>query len=255
VAVRDDLTSASPACAGPYLNNLFKGGRQVTCPAHTCGACTCDTPAGVGCTTPTVSTWNQNDITCSTKPMSSFPAPSCQPVDGHFASTGTTATGSGTCNGQRGPDNKPPPTFARTGLACSGAMAGGGCAGGQCLPIPAAPLEGKLCIYRAGDLPCPAGYTANRRVYNQTITDGRTCTACTCGTPVCNGLISKGQDTSCSVEGVGMPVPVSCTQIGGIRAEFISYVSLGPSCTPSDSVEGGTCTADATTATTICCLP
>ena len=49
-----------------------------------------------------------------------------------------------------------------------------------CVHYWASPLEGKLCIYRAGDHPCPAGYTANRRVYHQNITDGRTCTTCTC---------------------------------------------------------------------------
>jgi hypothetical protein len=257
VAVRDDVTSANPACAGPYLNNPWKGGRQVTCPAHTCGTCTCGAPPGVGCTTPTVTHWGQNDVTCTGKPITSFPAPGCQAVDGHFMTDGTTPTGPGSCTGQRGPDNKPAPTFARTGLACSGATAGGGCAGGQCLPVPGAPLEGKLCVYRAGDHPCPAGYTANRRVYHQDITDGRTCTTCTCGPPECKGRIWMGQDFSCPTDdGTGLPVPVAmCTHIGGIRAEYIAYVPLGLSCTPSDSMEGGSCTPDAPTATTICCLP
>jgi hypothetical protein len=255
VAVRDDLSGNSPACAGPYLNNPFKGGRQVTCPAHTCGTCTCG-PAGVGCTTPTVTHWGQNDTTCGGKPLDSFPAPACMPVDGHFMTDDTTPIGSGTCAGQRGADTKPAPSFARTGLACTGATAGGGCTGGQCLPIPGAPLEGKLCVYSAGDNPCPAGYSANRRVYYQNITDGRTCTTCTCGAPVCKGRIWKGLDSSCPTDdGSGVAVPAPCTQIGGILAVYMAYVPLGASCTPSVSMAGGTCTPDAAMATTICCLP
>jgi hypothetical protein len=51
-------------------------------------------------------------------------------------------------------------------------------------------------------------------------------------------------------------VPVTtCTQIGGIIADYLAYVPSGPSCTPGDSVEGGSCPPDAATATTICCLP
>jgi hypothetical protein len=166
--------------------------------------------------------------------------------------------GSGMCAGQRGPDVKPAPSFSRTGLACSGATAGGGCAGGQCLPIPSAPLEGKLCVFRAGDVACPGGYTANRRVYYQSITDNRTCTACGCGAPQCTGRLWRGQDSSCPTDdGSGASVPVSCTHIGGIIAEYMGYVPNAPSCTPTstDSVEGGTCDPDVPTATTICCLP
>jgi hypothetical protein len=256
VAVRDDLSSTNPACSGPYLNNPFKGGRQVTCPAHTCGGCSCGSPPGINCSTPQITTWGMNGVDCSGKGSTPEDVPACKPIQGYFLTTDTVASGSGTCAGSRGPDTKPNPSFARTGLACSGATAGGGCGTGQCLPIPAAPLEGKLCIFHAGDLACPAGYTGSRRVYHQTITDGRTCSTCTCGAPVCKGRVWTGQDFTCpSDDGTGTPVPVPCTQIGGVVAEYVSYVPLGASCTPSTSMASGTCTPDVTTATTICCLP
>jgi hypothetical protein len=256
VAVRDDVAGANPACSGPYLNNPVRGGRQITCPTQTCGTCFCGAPPGVGCTTPTISHWGQNDPTCSGKQLPSVPADGCNPVDGYFKIDDTTPTGSGTCTGQRGLDTKPAPSFARIGLGCNGPTAGGGCGGGLCLPTPTAPLEGKLCVYSPGDLPCPSGYTANRRVYYQSITDGRTCSACTCGAPVCKGRMSRGMDSTCPSEEAGIPVPITaCTHIGGILAEYIGYVSDGASCAPSTSTGSGTCTGDGATATTICCLP
>jgi hypothetical protein len=224
---------------------------------HTCGACSCGSAGGVGCTTPNVTLWGDNDPTCSGKSMGTFPVPGCKPIQGNFTTDAPTPIGAGTCAGSRGPDTKPTPSFTRTGLACSGATAGGGCASGQCLPIPAAPLEGKLCVYHAGDVTCPAPYTANKRVYYQNITEGRTCTTCTCGMPVCKGRLWKGMNSSCPTDdGAGFQVPVdTCTHIGGILAEYMAYVDNGAQCAPSVSMPGGTCPPDATTATTICCLP
>ena len=255
VAVRDDLSGTSPACSGPYLNNPFKGGRQVNCPPYTCGACSCDA-TGIGCTTPDVTLWSDNDPTCGGK-SNTFPVPACKPVMGNFMTNAPAPIGAGTCGGSRGPDTKPGMSFARTGLACSGATAGGGCPGGQCLPIPGAPLEGKLCIFHAGDVTCPAPYSANKRVYYQNITDARTCTTCSCGMPVCKGRLWMGPDSSCPTDdGSGTLVPVDmCTHIGGIIAQYMAYVDIGAKCMPSVSTPGGTCPPDATTATTICCLP
>jgi hypothetical protein len=77
--------------------------------------------------------------------------------------------------------------------------------------------------------------------------------------PVCKGRLWKGLDSSCPTDdGSGAQVPVStCTHIGGILAEYMAYVPLGASCTPTGpSMPGGTgCPPDVTTATTICCLP
>jgi hypothetical protein len=257
MAMRDDPTSASPACAGPYASQSYTGGRQVNCPAHTCGVCSCGSPPGVSCDTPIVSRWSSGNPTCSGPPVQFFPAPACAAVDGRFMTDAPLTVGSGTCAGQRGPDDKPTPAFTRTGVACTGVTAGGGCPTGQCLPNPGAPFEAKPCIYRAGDLTCPAGYTANRRVYYQNITDGRTCTTCSCGSPVCKGRLWTGYDSTCPTgDGTGAPVPVAaCTEAGGILAVYMAYVPLGPSCTPGDSAEGGSCTPDATTATTVCCMP
>jgi hypothetical protein len=255
VAMRDDLTSASPACAGPYASQSFKGGRQINCPPHTCGACTCTNPGGVTCSTPTITGWDFNNPGCGAKGTAVKPDV-CTAVNGYFQASGTMPVGSGTCTGQRAADTLPAPSFIRTGLACTGATAGGGCASGQCLPNPAAPFEGKLCIHRAGDLACPAGYTGNRRVYHQNINEGRTCSTCTCGAPECKGRIWRGIDSTCPTDdGSGTPVPVACSVIGGIKAEYLIYVPLGLSCVPSDSIETGTCPPDATTATTVCCLP
>jgi hypothetical protein len=258
VAIRDDLSTNSPACSGPYLNNSFKGGRQVNCPPHTCGACTCGA-GGIACSTPTIFHWAANDPSCSGKQQPSLSAAGCNTIDGFYKTDAPLPQAGATCSPQRAADNKPSPSYARTGLACSGATSGGGgCAtGNKCLPVPTAPLEGKLCVFSPGDVPCPGGYNANRRVYYKNITDGRTCTACTCDSPVCAGRLWRGQDFTCPTDdGSGSSVPVTaCTHIGGILAEYLAYVPLGASCTPSDSMEGGTCAPDAATATTICCLP
>lgn len=84
------------------------------------------------------------------------------------------------------PDQKPvapPPSFAKTNVACGFPQAaaclsdGGGRPDCVAAPVPDQPY-GKVCIHKDGEVPCPSADYANRFVAYKNVDDKRTCSAC-----------------------------------------------------------------------------
>ncbi|HMR76749.1 MAG TPA: hypothetical protein PKD61_16625 [Polyangiaceae bacterium] len=150
----------------------------------------------------------------------------------------------------------PTPTWTQETRICSGATpAAGSCAPGQtCLPQPGAPYD--VCVYRSGNMACPAGYTKKSTVYDG-FADTRSCSTCSCGaasskcggsvrfTSGCSGFVI----THTSVSGCAIPA-------GGVNISTAHWAHYAPD--PS-----GTCPASTPTLTgaitptgevTVCCM-
>lgn len=99
----------------------------------------------------------------------------------------------------------PAPQWGSLFAACGGAEEAGVCedGAGRCMPAPPDDFEESLCVFRAGDEPCPAGsrYPEKLVVYNGVSDDSRTCAPCECGEapPVtCTGSVEAFRSEDCS---------------------------------------------------------
>ena len=256
---------APPACPGAYPTKVADGHAGLDPGTPSC-KCTCDPATGIqGCNgTASIYDVGETTVSCFTV-ISSEPkvwtAAANQCVKATLNSSGQVtlvvpnATSPGTCAAK--PNHTvPTPTWAENTRTCSGATpAAGACGAGEtCMPKTFAPYE--TCIYSPGDVACPTtGYTKKLLVY-EGFTDGRTCSACSCGTAssTCKGSVTFA--SACS----GLPIAYSTVSGCGVPSTNIATTQYGtytpaPSgtCPPSTSALSG---AVATTGeSTVCCLP
>jgi hypothetical protein len=142
------------------------------------------------------------------------------------------------------------PTWTAVDSAClPAAPAQGGCgAGNVCVPPMGEGFQG-ICIWQAGDLPCPKEYS-NRRVSFAGFSDPRVCGACTCGPPtggVCD--ITLGLGSSCMVD---VSNAVGCVPLDGATNIVAAQNPSGGACAPSGGGVSGS--AVPTLPTTFCCM-
>jgi hypothetical protein len=156
----------------------------------------------------------------------------------------------------------PAPSWTNRLRACSGASAVEGCATDElCLPRPPEALGSTLCIWRAADAACPAGYGARNQYYRGQ-EDGRTCTTCSCAAP--SGATCGGSATlhpgSCPTGGgictincnPPVVVPGECQASADFaNAAVVIGTASGGTCRPSGSTPGGDVTP--TDIVTVCC--
>jgi len=128
---------------------------------------------------------------------------------------------------------------------------------GSC--VPALGQGQQLCVFASGDVGRPAGFTRKLSTSDD-VTDGRSCSACTCGAPTgsCSGEVMI-RDGSC----VGFPRELVRLEINQCHiptdalfgVESISVEGFfgpsGGSCTASTSQPSGNVTP--TTNRTVCC--
>lgn len=153
----------------------------------------------------------------------------------------------GSCSPQGGGVSGLPPGFDNHVTLCapSGAGAACGMSGNTCLPVPESPFAMTFCIYKPGEVECPAQTYRNEQVLNVG-QDTRGCSDCDCGTPsgpcvgtigvftspTCDdGLVASGPTGDClpaSVTDGGIKFletePVECPASGG---EPVGEASLG----------------------------
>jgi hypothetical protein len=122
------------------------------------------------------------------------------------------------------------------------------------MPQPGAPYD--VCVYRAGNVACPAGYGKKSLVY-ENFTDTRSCTACSCGsaTSACGGSAQFASGCTgfpllyTTVVGCGIPA-------GGIDITTSMFGSYNPS--PSGTCKESTPTLTGTVTpsgeATVCCM-
>jgi hypothetical protein len=113
-----------------------------------------------------------------------------------------------------------------------------------------------VCIWFEGEVGCPAGpYSVQHHAYGD-VTDDRSCTACSCGTPVgeCGGEVVL-MNVSCDDGSVLVDAIAAgnCWSLGGsaVRAQWVPEIDA------ECSAAGGNLQGDAepTDAVTFCCMP
>lgn len=131
--------------------------------------------------------------------------------------------------------------------------------GSACVPLPTAPLDGRICIWQDGEHECPGDgpYTA-ASVYHRDRDDDRGCAACSCGDPdgTCGGVVQLVSNNTCDEFLWGnVPTNNSCFMAINQTVQAVRYdqTSVTASCAPSAPAATGEVVA--TGPITVCCLP
>jgi hypothetical protein len=141
------------------------------------------------------------------------------------------------------------PTWGNDLRSCEAAPVAG-CDDGAC--IPETPAEHTLCIWQDGAAACPAGPWTDVTTTYASFTDGRECSACTCGAPTgsCGGYAELANN-DCGVIWNGDLSAGSCGDFPD--TSHATYVpDLEASCAPSGGALQGSVTTSGTV--TYCCM-
>ena len=155
----------------------------------------------------------------------------------------------------------PPSTWGTTARACGTTPTTGGCSGGAlCVASPPAPF-GKVCVSQPGMAACPAGAYSVAHVFYGGVSDSRSCSGCSCGTPTGTSCTGAQVDAFSMNTGAcgGTETPLafgSCATVG--------VPILGEQETTAPTADNGTCSPSGgqpsgsgvpATPTTLCCTP
>ncbi len=247
---------AGPACSGNYPTQRYEGNGGLGCAPVTCSACSC-AAGGVTCGGVNISFGVTS--ACASNFYNSVPVGSCFNLPGtgyQYARHANLEGSTGSCASSGGTLTvRPAPTWSGLGRVCGrGPLVTGGCAPAEtCAPRAPTGFGSKLCIFASGDLACPAGPYSVKTVLFADYADGRACSACACGTPVCTKNISLFSSFNCNVGAA--PPPLSCQDIygGGINVLSFRVNSNVASCPTTGGAATGACTE--ATPTTVCCRP
>lgn len=213
-----------PECAeaGGFPTEIATGGVGLSGAGPLCPTCSCNAPKGVACQIGSATFFA--DTACSTPGgtlnvalgiCQAFVTLQFDPGSVRWA---TAPAAGGACVPKQSANPIfPPLTWDTQVRACGDASsAGAGCGAGLCVPRPAPPFEDVLCVYQAGDIPCPPGAYNDRTVFFATATDTRACSGCDCGSPTgtsCVGTMKLYTDTVCSAEEVILSSVSQCAQL------------------------------------------
>jgi hypothetical protein len=259
-------TATAPSCPSGYPSAV-DGFAGLTFSNDTC-SCQCTETDQQCAGSASIYSFLNCGASCATVALSSGACIPFTCVGGAFGSwqVSPPVATAGKCTAAETTKSGGPPTWQNAARVCVSApnqIRSGGCSNpdDECLPAPMAPFDTGLCVYQAGvQTTCPAPYnrTAQPSVYYTGTSDGRTCGACTCGTPsagTCSGAVDLYGDATCE----GM----ATTSRGGCEA-FLD-VSLERSLTATYSLAPGTCsgpsqapqptgTVTPTGAFSVCCM-
>jgi hypothetical protein len=103
----------------------------------------------------------------------------------------------------------------RPATFCTGAVPSAGtCDPGElCVRKPTTPSTGLACIVHDGDIACPNSL-GFRTLVGTAITDGRSCSDCSCQPAPCGGTIEAFSDNSCATSVRSVSVDGTCTTSG-----------------------------------------
>lgn len=146
----------------------------------------------------------------------------------------------GSCPPSGGTPTNSPALFQGVVDVCGNSRAGGGCGSGQaCVARATGVYTGYLCIRKAGNDSCPAGWGTQPIAGYTGGTDQRNCTACQCTPPA---SCSPGVYTFYDADGCGgstIDVGGSCTNVTSLMdhgtwgAMLSAAPAISGSCTPS----------------------
>jgi hypothetical protein len=147
-------------------------------------------------------------------------------------------------------------------VGCGGGSAATTCNSGVCAPPAASSFQ--ICIYQAGDQSCPSTSYTNKQLVYGGISDTRTCTDCSCGSPdgACKGgdALVNGSNPPCGIG--GSTIALHSGSCAGVAVSLLSLsgeVTTAPklddagSCAPDGGAPTGSATP--TTPITVCCGP
>ena len=262
------VENARPTCATAYGTSLDVVEGPSGAPA-TCG-CTCGITTPGSCEIGSFTVYVGGAIGgCALIPAATSPGNggACSPAMPSFAAPDGTKfqiDPIGYTTGSCTPDptiTVPDAGFVGQGRLCvDTAGSGAGCTnGGVCAPA----VQGggfSLCISHGGTETCPAGYTTAHTV-GTTITDTRSCSACTCGgaTATCGpASVTFFADGGCDDDGATVAADSVCNDFPGAMAGGPTYVAYeytagvqGEGCQASPgSPDGG---VSLTSPHTVCC--
>lgn len=255
-------SGAAPECAGDYPAKGLDAFRDPNAPDPIC-SCACGDPTGITCPTsfaldiygsPACGAAEKCDTVNITTGACTNVQTKCTFADG--VSGGPTPAG-GSCAPQAGNAVVPPWSWKANVRTCMTKRppARESCDGAEvCVPLPAAPMLPRPCIFMSGDVACPAGGYGVKHVVYGGADDQRKCTPCTCGAPTgatCSASITKG----CSTTGPKVTLPTTCSPLGDPISVglFAAPIPSGGSCAPTGGKREGALVP--TSPTTVCCVP
>ncbi|APR79295.1 Hypothetical protein A7982_04642 [Minicystis rosea] len=268
-------SATPPDCeeAGGFPTEMTNGGTNPTGVAPTCPSCSCSSPVGVACQIAQAQFFGSpgcappgSALTIAQGVCQGFVTLSFDPASVRW---GTAPAAGGACLPQASGFPVIPPVHWDTQIrACGDAGNGAGCGMGACVPKPSPPFEDMLCIYRDGNVPCPAGPYSVRQVFFADADDTRQCSSCQCGTPSgtsCVGTMKLYTDTQCTTEETLLTSVSQCSALPPDPTTppppYLSQRSIIYTGTPSGS---GSCPSTPSSASgavtpedpiTVCCTP
>lgn len=202
--------AADPACPLGTSMEVYAGSGNLQNADAECSQCGCSAPVGQGCeltddqfdpTKPGLQPFRTRNSACGagasdfrtlTLPDpwdfgcsaidTSAGAQSCisSPCNSSIEALPADVT-SGTCTATGGEPQGGEPSWAEASKACRATAGLQGCdAGLTCAPRPRAPYEPRVCIAKAGNVACPAGFPLRSESFAD-FEDDRACSECTCG--------------------------------------------------------------------------
>lgn len=257
------------ACDNPdYSTDAYSGNRAPQSTGSQC-SCVCGSPTGVSCQGFMSILPSACNAACS---LGFAIGTNCAAVDitGWDTSQCNTSSWVGSASGSTigscgAPTCSPPPTvWTEVAHGCSPATApdSTGCRSNEiCARAPAAGR--KLCLTHPGDVPCLLGSAYSvRQLYYGAMSDARTCSPKTCTKlgGSCTWTAGFYGANNCGTEQATIKNTdgVSCKALPALPKSIkfdTLTVATTPSCSPQPSAVGGSLDNDATTATTVCCLP
>jgi hypothetical protein len=262
-------SSAPPACPAPFASTpAFDGHADLVAPAAKCSACSCGAGTGASCGAPAVHFFGSGGCTNACAPDLRPTVGACVGFASAIASCGDSPHVSDTAAAPSGgacPPSAQSPAIAPVGWsttarACetAAALTSNGCDGSDvCAPAAPPGFAPRMCMYKGGDVACPATYAA-RSVFYAGAVDTRACSACACAPPsggACTGAqVAYFDDLACSV--ADGAVGGSC-QTAPRKATHVRVTSggapTGLACQPSGGQPVGGVVASGPS--TFCCLP
>ena len=247
----------APACPDAMPSQALVAFDGLNVPGVTCG-CDCGEAYDTDCGSAIMAARAPNN--CADEDFFpdyvSFSPGSCVSITSYGAGSWTydpanfplASVGTGTCDPQsqvQVPDTTWTSGFRGCGLAAPADTCEDD---GTCQPD-----VGPVCIFQAGDHPCPSDAYGERTLVFESVDDARGCSACTCGTPTgtCNGSIqfsSNGCGATSIFEG-SIPADSCAPHPGGTHAGYL--LQPDASCLPSGGSPQGT--AEPADPITVCC--
>ncbi len=255
-------TDAAQSCAAAYATAAINGGSAASGAPATCSSCQCTAPsacasfldfrvsaanscgAASACTTPVNAQCTELTSCLTGEPTVSLEA--------------RLPAGQAGCTASAAAPVVPAASWSVRTLACAAPHLGAGCQVSEvCAPRPpATPFLQQLCIYKSGDVACPAEHYTEKRVVATKLSDSRSCAPCSCSVSGCSykWQTFDPSDTSCTSPMLTQ-AGGQCIQISPVSNKL--RLGVGISGIPQCAVSGGTAqgTVSADDPVTVCCEP